>query len=85
MTDRPCAPLTQERIVAAQSRLPTSAGSPSSACASSPALGYEVMSLYNDVASKDAMVDAILNAVAAEMPRSTPGGDWKGRAASVVR
>lgn len=40
-------------------------------------LGYEVMSLYNHVASKDAMVDAMLNAVAAEMPRPTPGGEWK--------
>ncbi len=40
-------------------------------------IGYEVMSLYNHVAGKDAMIDAMLDAVAAEMPRPTPGGDWK--------
>jgi AcrR family transcriptional regulator len=40
-------------------------------------LGYEVMSLYNHVASKDAMIDAMLDAVAGEMPWATPGGEWK--------
>ena len=41
------------------------------------ALGYEVMSLYNHVAGKDDLVDAMVEAVAAEMPLPRPGPAWR--------
>ena len=40
-------------------------------------LGYEVMSLYNHVANKDEILDALVDAVAAEIETGQPGGEWK--------
>lgn len=78
-TDHPRAPLTHERVVAAALAFADEHGLAALSMRKlARALGYEVMSLYNHVASKDAMVGAMLNAVAAEMPRPRPGGDWKG-------
>jgi AcrR family transcriptional regulator len=41
-------------------------------------LGFEVMSLYNHVANKDDLLDAMVDAVAAEIDTPSPDEDWKG-------
>jgi AcrR family transcriptional regulator len=77
-TDRPRPPLTPERIVAAAIAFADEHGLDELSMRKlARSLGYEVMSLYNHVASKDAMIAAMLEAVAAEMPRPAPGPDWK--------
>lgn len=40
------------------------------------ALGFEAMSLYNHVASKDDLLDGILDLVLAECEPPSPAGDW---------
>jgi AcrR family transcriptional regulator len=71
-------PLSSERIVAAAITYADEHGlAKLSMRKLAKSLGYEVMSLYNHVASKDAMIDAMLDAIAGEMPRPTPGGEWK--------
>lgn len=40
-------------------------------------LGFEVMSLYNHVASKDDLILGMVDLVAAEMQRREPEGHWK--------
>ena len=40
-------------------------------------LGVEAMSLYNHVASKDEIVDGIVDLVAAEIDLAPTGDDWK--------
>ena len=40
-------------------------------------LGFEALSLYNHVASKDEVLDGILDIVLAEMELPSAGGDWQ--------
>jgi AcrR family transcriptional regulator len=40
-------------------------------------LGVEAMSLYNHVASKDDLLDGVIDLVFAEIDVPSPGGDWK--------
>ena len=40
-------------------------------------LGVEAMSLYNHVASKDDLLDAMVDVVFAEIEDPSPGGDWR--------
>lgn len=41
------------------------------------ALGFEAMSLYNHVASKDDLIDGMLDLVLAEAELPPPGADWR--------
>lgn len=40
-------------------------------------LGVEAMSLYHHVANKEALLDAMVDAVYAEYRLASPGGDWR--------
>src|SRR5260370_5388763 len=48
------------------------------------ALGYEAMSLYNNVANKDDLLDGILDLVLAEMEPPDPAGGLAGIRASAL-
>lgn len=77
-TGHPRPPLTKARIVGAAVQFADEHGLEALSMRKlARALGYEVMSLYNHVANKDEIIDAMLDAVAAEMPVPTPGADWK--------
>ena len=41
------------------------------------ALGVEAMSLYNDVANKDELLDGMVDLVFSEIELPSGGGDWK--------
>ncbi|MFC8922653.1 TetR/AcrR family transcriptional regulator [Cellulosimicrobium sp. NPDC057127] len=45
--------------------------------ATAAALGVEAMSLYHHVASRDAMLDGMVDAVFAEIDLPTPGAPWR--------
>jgi AcrR family transcriptional regulator len=78
-------PLSRERVVAAGIRLADTRGVDSvSMRRVGDALEVEAMSLYRYVASKDELLDAMVDGVIAEFPAPDEGLDWHGRLRSLV-
>src|SRR5581483_5349229 len=78
-------PLSRERIVAVALELVDEQGIEALSMRKlGQALGYEAMSLYNHVASKDDLVDGILDLVLAEMDPPPPDGGLPAIRASAV-
>ncbi len=70
--------LTRERIVASALALADSVGSDKlSMRALAGALGVEAMSLYHHLRNKDDLLDALVEAVVAEIERPRIGPDWR--------
>ncbi len=75
-SDRPR--LTRERIVGAAIELADAEGiGKLSMRRLAAALGFEVMSLYNHVASKDDLVEAMVDEVLGEVPDPPADADWR--------
>ena len=75
-TDRPA--LSRDRVVEEAVALADESGlSALSMRALATRLGVEAMSLYHHVSSKDALLDAMVDAVFAEMHLPAAGGDWR--------
>jgi predicted RNase H-like nuclease/AcrR family transcriptional regulator len=75
--DRPA--LSRERVVAEAVALADEQGLPAlSMRALAGRLGVEAMSLYHHVRGKDALLDAMVDAVFAEMHLPRADGDWRG-------
>ena len=71
--------LTREAVVAAAVSLADRQGLERlSMRALAADLGVEAMSLYNHVRNKDDLIDAMVEAVLAEVERPRPGPDWRG-------
>jgi AcrR family transcriptional regulator len=71
-------PLSEERVMRAAIDLADEAGLEAlSMRRLGQALGVEAMSLYKHVANKDAILDGIVERVAAEIDVPAVGGDWK--------
>lgn len=82
-------PLTRDRILRAGVRLADRHGIEAlSMRRLATALRVEAMSLYNHVASKDDLLDGMVDLVVGEITLPAPGGDWKAtmraRAASAL-
>jgi AcrR family transcriptional regulator len=74
--DRP--PLSRERILAAAIEIADADGLDAlSMRRLGTALGVEAMSLYHHVASKDALLDGIVDIVLGDIELPAPGGDWR--------
>jgi len=76
----PRAPLTRERIVTAATTYADQHGLPElSMRRLAKEVGFEVMSLYNHVANKDDLLDAMVDQVAGEiaLPDVEAAGGWK--------
>jgi AcrR family transcriptional regulator len=74
----PRLPLSRERILQAALEVADESGIESLSMRKlGQALGFEAMSLYNHVASKDDLLDGILDLVLAEMEPPSPDGDWE--------
>lgn len=72
--------LTHDKVVAEAFRLADAQGIDGlSMRALAGALGVTPMSLYNHVANKDALLDALVDGVVAEITRPEIGGDWQGQ------
>ena len=72
-------PLSRERILSAALELVDDGGIDSLSMRKlAQKLGFEAMSLYNHVASKDDVIDGILDLVLAESEPPSPTGDWEG-------
>jgi AcrR family transcriptional regulator len=70
-------PLTRERIVAAAVVLADENGVDALSMRKlGAALGVEAMSLYNHVANKEDLLDAVLDAILLEMDLPDPDGPW---------
>jgi AcrR family transcriptional regulator len=70
-------PLSRDRILRAALELADAAGVESITMRKlGHALGFEAMSLYNHVASKDDVLDGILDLVLGETQLPAPEGDW---------
>src|SRR5919197_3107994 len=70
-------PLSRERILSAALELVDDGGIDSLSMRKlAQKLGVEAMSLYNHVASKDDVIDGILDLVLAESELPSPTGDW---------
>lgn len=75
--DQPRASLTRDRILRAALELADEAGSESITMRKlGQILGFEAMSLYNYVASKDDLLDGVLDLVLGETELPAPTGDW---------
>lgn len=73
----PRVPLSRERILHAALDLADQGGIESLTMRKlGQALGFEAMSLYNHVASKDDVLDGMLDLVLAESEPPSPAGDW---------
>jgi len=73
-------PLSQERIVTAALRIVDRRGIHALTMRGvGTALGYEAMSLYKHVAGKQALVDLVVERVAAEIQPPEPSAPWKDR------
>lgn len=71
-------PLSRDRILRAGVRLADRQGIDAlSMRRLASALRVEAMSLYNHVASKDDLLDGMLDQVVGEITLPTPGGEWK--------
>lgn len=71
-------PLTRERVLRAAIRLADRQGLDAlSMRRLAKSLKVEAMSLYNYVASKDEVLDGMVDLVIGEITLPTPGGDWK--------
>lgn len=71
-------PLSRERVLAAALQLADEHGLEALTMRSlGRQLGVEAMSLYNHVAGKDDILDAIVERVLAEIVLPSPGVDWK--------
>ena len=71
-------PLTRDRILSAAMKLADDGGiNAVSMRKIAQELGVEAMSLYNHVASKDDIVDGIVDLVAAEIDLAPDNADWK--------
>lgn len=78
MTRPPRAPLTREAILAAAIAIADTDGLGAlSMRAVARALGVEAMSLYHHVASKDAMLDGMVDTVFTEFHAPVIGGPWR--------
>src|SRR3954452_21688970 len=74
---QPRLPLTRERILAAALELADDAGVRSITMRKlGDRLGFEAMSLYNYVSSKDDVLDGLVDLVLAETEPISPTGDW---------
>ena len=72
------APLSRDRVLPPPWRWPRPVGSRRSPCAGSgEALGVEAMSLYRHVASKDDLLDGMVDAVFREIELPLEGPDWR--------
>jgi len=72
------APLTRERVLRAAIGLADEAGIESLSMRKlGQELGVEAMSLYNHVANKDDILNAIVDMVVSEMEPPSPEADWK--------
>lgn len=72
------APLTRERILAAGLRMADRGGLEALSMRNlAQALKVEAMSLYNHVASKEDLLDGLVDLVAGEIELPAPGGDWR--------
>jgi AcrR family transcriptional regulator len=71
-------PLTRDRVLRAAVKLADDQGIEAlSMRRLGQSLGVEAMSLYNHVASKDDLLDGIVDLVAAELETQDPGAGWK--------
>jgi AcrR family transcriptional regulator len=71
-------PLSRDRVLQAAIRLADEGGIEALSMRKlAQKLGVEAMSLYNHVANKDDIVDAIVDAVASEVDPPSGGPDWK--------
>jgi AcrR family transcriptional regulator len=78
VSSAPRAPLTRERVLAAAVGIADEAGIDSlSMRRLAGELGVKAMSLYNHVANKDDVLDAIVETVAGEIAIPSEGEDWK--------
>ena len=78
-------PLTRSRVVHAALAIADSEGVDALSMRKlARELGYEVMSLYNHVANKDDLLDAMVDAVAAEIDVPSADDDWKRAVRSVA-
>jgi AcrR family transcriptional regulator len=74
----PRLPLSRERILHAALELADESGIEALSMRKlAQRLGFEAMSLYNHVASKDDVLDGILDLVLGETERPAPEGDWE--------
>ena len=71
-------PLSRDRILRAALELADAGGIDSISMRKlGQALGFEAMSLYNDVANKDDVLDGMLDLVLAESEPPSPSGSWQ--------
>jgi AcrR family transcriptional regulator len=71
-------PLTRERVVVAAAALADGEGIDALSMRSlARSLGVEAMSLYHHVATKDDLLDAMVDDVFAELDRPEPGRPWR--------
>lgn len=71
-------PLTRERVVGAAIALADERGAQELTMRKlAKELGVEAMSLYNHVASKDDLLNGMVDLVFSEIEAPSPGGDWK--------
>jgi AcrR family transcriptional regulator len=78
MAARRRAPLSKDRVLNAAQALADRDGIDAlSMRRLAQELGYEVMSLYNHVANKEEILDALVERVAADLPSPHGGRDWK--------
>src|SRR5215203_4637857 len=74
----PRAPLSRERVLLAAVALADAGGIESLSMRKlGQVLGVEAMSLYNHVASKDDLLDGIVELVVSEIEPAPDGADWK--------
>src|SRR5688572_32835758 len=74
----PRAPLSRERVLRAAIALADASGIESLSMRKlGQELGVEPMSLYNDVANKDDLLDGIVEAVTSEIELSPDVADWR--------
>ena len=78
-------PLTRDRIVAAAIEMADVDGIGSLTMRGLAAhLGFEVMSLYNHVANKEDLLDAMVDVVAGEIEEPTPDVPWRPAARTIA-
>lgn len=71
-------PLSKDRVLEAAMRLADEGGIATLSMRKlAQELGVEAMSLYNHVANKDELLDAMVDAVFSEIGLPTAGGDWR--------
>lgn len=85
MTESPRVPLTRKRVVDAAMELIDADGAEALSMRKlGAALGVEAMSLYNHVANKDDLLDAVLDAALAEIQLPGAEGTWEERLRSLA-